>query len=324
MIDSDDRIAEANPALAEMLGWSREELRGRELSSFGQDLVEASLHRELIQETRSSYCVEKRYQCKHDGYLWGRTTVWVRPAHERDRCAIGMIEDITREKSAEGHLRDQETVAEIGKMATIVAHQVKNPLAGISGALQIIQDRFPAASDERGILTAIQQRLYDLDQTVDAIVGYARAGQPQLTRLSISHVVSHAVDEILAAYPEISVEVSGTEDLEIAADATMLNVLFSQLLQNAAEAMNGSGEISVYIRAEGRSCLVAVRDHGAGVPAEHREQLFAPFFTTKSRATGLGLALALRIARAHGGDISHEPTSSGGATFVVQLASRRP
>jgi len=324
LVDREDHIVEANQALGEMLGCTADELRGRELTDFDPGFRDDPvLFRELTEHVRDSYSVERRYRRKDGGVTWGRTTVWVIPANgmHEGRYAIGIVEDITRQKRAEQELRDQETLAEIGKMAAVVAHQVKNPLAGIGGALQIIRDRFSTDADERGIIEEIQLRLRELDQTVDAVVRYARAGEPHFARLAISQIVRSSARKLTELeFPGIRVEVSGGDDVKLNGDAVMLDTLFSHLLRNAAEEMEGRGQVTVSISASDHDCVVSVSDRGPGCPVEDREHIFAPFFTTKARASGLGLALARRVARAHGGEVACETERyAGGATFVVRL-----
>lgn len=220
--------------------------------------------------------------------------------------------------------RARDALSHLGAMAGMVAHEVRNPIAGLVGGLQIIRGALNEASSERDIIGVMIARLRSLDRTIEELLVFARPSSPDLAPAKMRALLSENA-RVLTLDPEragINVEIAG-EEVEIEADSDLLGCVFLNLMINAAQAMRGRGTIQVVAsrarsdRGEDR-CRIEVRDSGPGVPKEDRERIFEPFVTTKSKGTGLGLAIARRGVEAHGGTL--ELTESNvGAVFVVSL-----
>jgi signal transduction histidine kinase len=149
---------------------------------------------------------------------------------------------------------------------------------------------------------------------------FARPPQPRFEPVEMGRLLGGTASLLHGdpALAHIRVTLSGTSP-PIAADPGLLQIVFLNLLINAAHAISGAGDIQVTISSGDSRCLVRVRDTGPGIPAEIRQRIFTPFFTTKARGTGLGLATAKRVIDAHHGRIDVECPPEGGTTVVVEL-----
>jgi signal transduction histidine kinase len=220
-------------------------------------------------------------------------------------------------------LRDQNALVQLGKMAAVVAHEVRNPLAGIKGALQVIGGRLPAAGQEQAIVNDIIARLDTLNAIVQDLLLFARPIQPALATVPVSAVIEETVrlfrqDLSMAG---VTVDVERSPAL-VTVDAQQLKLVLLNLLLNGAQAMRGRGRIIVRTTRGESTHTIQIIDEGPGLPAEAREHLFEPFFTTRHRGTGLGLVTARRIMEAHGGRVSLDCPPGGGTVAALTLPAR--
>jgi PAS domain S-box-containing protein len=237
-----------------------------------------------------------------------------------ERKFTGILHDLTARLRMEEQLREQAAMARLGEMAAIIAHEIKNPLAGIRGAVQVIGGRLAADSREAAIMKEIVTRIDGLNNLMKDLLLFARPPQPRPAPVDISNLV-RSTAALLTEDPSLAtvgVEVEGTAQ-PVMADAELLKIVFVNLLMNAAHAMEGHGVIRVSVVPADQVCHVVVQDSGPGIPPDVRERIFAPFFTTKSRGTGLGLPTAKRIVEAHAGQIEIDCPPGGGTTVTVQL-----
>jgi len=232
--------------------------------------------------------------------------------------------DITDRKRQEDQLREQAALARLGQMAAVVAHEVKNPIAGIRGALQVIGSRMSADSGDRRVVTDIIARLDGLNRIVQDLLVFARPRPLRAEPVDLRALLDTTAEHIRRdpALAGAVVEVQGGEAM-IQGDAEALQIVFQNVLQNAAQAIAGAGRIDVLLATMNGTCNVTISDHGPGMPAEVREKAFEAFFTTKHRGTGLGLPTARRMVEAHGGSIALDETPGGGTRVSIALPISR-
>jgi signal transduction histidine kinase len=232
----------------------------------------------------------------------------------------GILHDLTERTRIEAQLREQAALARLGEMAAVIAHKVKNPLAGIRGAIQVIGGRLPKDSKDALITQEIVSRIDALNVLMKDLLMFARPPQPKTSPVELNALVRSTAD-LLSADPAlkgIHVEVEGSAPA-VLADPDLLKIVFVNLLVNGAHAMEGKGILRVGIGSQGRAAEVAFRDNGPGIPENVRARIFTPFFTTKSRGSGLGLPTAKRLVEARHGTINIECPPTGGTTVRVQL-----
>jgi signal transduction histidine kinase len=206
-------------------------------------------------------------------------------------------------------------------MAAVIAHEVKNPLAGIRGAIQVFTSRMPAQEGtSTTVLKEIVARIDALDQMMKDLLLYARPPKPKHAPTELVSLVTSTADLLTQdpAFHEVDVQIDGQAP-PVAADAEMLRIVFQNLLINGGHAMKGKGRIRVAVDTIDSTCQIAFSDAGPGIPNEIREKIFTPFFTTKARGSGLGLPTAKRFIEAHNGQIAIEFPPAGGTTVVIRL-----
>jgi signal transduction histidine kinase len=208
-------------------------------------------------------------------------------------------------------------------MAAVVAHEVRNPLAGIKGAMQVLMSRRPAGDAELPVMRDIVGRIDSLSELINDLMLYARPRPPRLSVIELRPLVSDAVTIVRRdpAGQTIEIAVEG-EDVSAAVDGEMLRAAVLNLVLNAAQAMGGQGRITVRLGRRDSLATIEVRDSGPGIPADIRDRVLEPFFTTKARGGGLGLPIARRTAELHGGSLTLECPEAGGTIVTVSIPVR--
>jgi two-component system, LuxR family, sensor kinase FixL len=232
----------------------------------------------------------------------------------------GILHDLTARVALETQLREQAALTRLGEMAAVVAHEVKNPLTGIRGAVQIIGSRLPAGSRDAEVVKEIVARIDALNDLMKDLLLFARPPQPRLAPTDPRPILETVVNLVRQdpGAREIAIQVEGTSDT-VVADQELLKLVIQNLLLNAVHAITGPGSIQIDVRTIGSMCRMTVTDSGPGIPPEIREKLFTPFFTTKARGTGLGLSTAKRFVEAQGGTIAIDCPPTGGTTVSIEL-----
>ena len=232
----------------------------------------------------------------------------------------GILHDLTARVQLESQLREHAALTRLGEMAAVVAHEVKNPLTGIRGAVQIIGSRLPAGSRDAEVIKEIVSRIDALNDLMKDLLLFARPPQPRMASVDPVPILTTVIG-LVRQDPSargVAIEVDG-DSPAIHADAELLKLILQNLLLNAVHAVQGKGSIRVVVRASDEMCTIAIADTGPGISPEVREKLFTPFFTTKSRGTGLGLSTAKRFMEAQGGSIAIDCAAGGGTTVLIQF-----
>jgi signal transduction histidine kinase len=236
------------------------------------------------------------------------------------RKFTGILHDLSARVQMEARLREQMALAKLGEMAAVIAHEIKNPLAGISGAIQMLASDLGQNSETSAIVQDILERIDSLDRMTKEMLLFARPPEPRRSQVEVDQLLD-ATARFLREDPalrQVSVEVKGVSP-PVSADPEMLRVVFQNLFINAGHAMQGRGRLAVTVNADQTSCRVSVADSGPGIPVEMRDRVFTPFFTTKTRGSGLGLPTAKRFVEAHRGELSLDCPPGGGTTVHVRL-----
>lgn len=240
--------------------------------------------------------------------------------------------DITERKRLEAELTRAAQLSLVGELAAGLAHEIKNPLAGIQGAVDVLIERRKQGDPERLALEDVRGEVERIDRTVRALLERARPRSVRLEHKSLTEAVRRAVQ--LAQHQaaarnlrndKISIEFESPDDLLVMPiDAAQMEDAVLNLILNAIEAVDGE-ECCVTVRLQARhagarsEAIIEVEDNGHGIPPEDLQRVFNPFFTTTEGGTGLGLVAVRRIARAHGGDVGVRSQPRHGSTFTIRL-----
>ena len=325
-IDERGAIRSFNPAAERLFGWSQAEVLGRNVNVLMPD----------------------PYRREHDGYLAayresgrpriigiGREVTGLRrdgttfPCH-LSVCEVatpdgvlfaGTIRDLSDLRRVEDEASRARTLAAIGEMSASIAHEIKNPLAAISAVLQNLRDRPDTQEPSRALMDEALAQVRRLDERVHDLLLFSRSWNPRRRPVDLRAIVERVVaaTEGVALYARVRFRVDAPPEVPLVADRSMLEQVLLNLFQNAAEAMEGGGEIRCAIERSPSGITAAVEDDGPGIPPETRETLFRPFFTTKKAGTGLGLANCLKMMEAHGGTISVDAARSRGTRIILRF-----
>jgi PAS domain S-box-containing protein len=269
---------------------------------------------------------EIRNRAKDGGFYWVDTTIVPFPDERgRPRQYMAIRGDITERKLAQQQLAEQAALTRLGEMAAVVAHEVRNPLAGIAGVMQVLRGRQPEGAPERQVMTEVLARVDALNRTLEDLLQFARPRPLKLTRVPLDTLLRETVrlfesDERCTG---VKVEVPAC-DAVLRVDVDYLHQALLNLLLNAAQAMKGQGSVRVTVDRLDDRVRIQVADRGPGIPQELRPRVFEPFFTTKHRGTGLGLALVRKAVEQHGGEVRFDCPDEGGTVFHISLPLEPP
>lgn len=309
LVDSDScRVMRANPAARGLLGASEELLGGVDVRLLFHGALASPRELEALSD-HAGPLGEEIDLVTADG-----RRVAVELSANRIRLSEGeaflcVLHDLSERKRLEQRAVDSERLAAIGEMAASVAHEVRNPLTGILGALEVIQPRFAPDDPAAEIMGEIRTRLDDLNDYIRDLLLYAKPVIVERKELRFADLAQQSLSLLRPAggEGESRIEVQdGLGTRTFLADPFQLQQALSNLVLNALHAVGeaGSGRVFLTGTLQGDRVVLEVEDEGAGIAEGLRERIFQPFFTTKRKGSGLGLAISRRIFRAHGGDLT--------------------
>ena len=332
--DLDDRIIFWNKSAEVMYGWLAQEVIGRKTTDFlfrriAPDYQDAQ--RILLErgEWRGEF-----NQVTKDGQELIVETRWTLVRDDAGNPIQKMVvnTDITEATRLQAEFQRAAQLSVVGELAAGLAHEIKNPLAGIQGAVDILIRRRDPNDPEREALEGIRHEVMRIDATVRALLARARPRALSPSQTSLVELTLRAVDvgrsQAIGAIGRgrrVVVDFEAPkEDVVMAADASQIEDAVLNLIINAIEAIETQGKITVRVlKAEneelGEEAIIEVADTGAGISEENLREIFNPFFTTTEGGTGLGLPAVRRIARAHGGRVSVTSQIGQGSTFRIHL-----
>jgi len=220
-----------------------------------------------------------------------------------------------------------EYLATLGELAAGLAHEIRNPLAGIAGVIEIIGRDLPSTSPARAVVKDVRLEVVQINRILTDLLETARPHPPQMRLSNLNTTVEHAVmlarQQVLSK--PIKIELQKAPDLpEVEHDSDQIHQVLLNLLLNGVQAIEGAGTVHVEIGSRGDCATVVVSDSGRGISPQHLPNIFRPFFTIKGSGTGLGLSLARRIVEEHHGRIEVSSLVGKGSKFEVGLPFRTP
>ena len=326
MTDQRGVITYVNDQFCSISQYSRQELLGQDHRIVNSGHHSKEFIRDLWRTIANGrvWRGEIRNRAKDGSFYWVDTTIVpFLDGRGKPRQYLAIRSNITARKEAEAQLREQAALLHLGELTAMVAHEVRNPLTGLRGSLQILDGRFPSAGPEREVIRTMIQRIDGLNAKVNDLLQYAKPTPLLLRPVAVLPLVREAATSAAAAMgqgaPAISVQGSAASAV---GDPDALRAALLNLALNACQASPGGG-VEIEVIPEDCRCRVAVRDRGPGLPQTVRDRLFEPFVTTRVEGTGLGLAIVKRLIEQQGGQISFTDRPGGGTEAIVSLPLAR-
>ena len=242
------------------------------------------------------------------------------------------FQDVTDFKKLERDSRQRQRLAAVGEMAAGIAHEIRNPLASMSGSIQILREELPLTDDQAQLMDIVLRESERLNDTIQSFLSYARPQRFSVAKFDIRRIVNDAAillrnsSDVIEGH-KIEVHVPPNEVL-FEADENQIRQIVWNLATNGLRAMREGGTLTLGARIElgdrdeAESIVLEVADEGVGIPAEELDAIFQPFRGTFAKGTGLGLAIVHRIVSDYGGEIQVTSTPGVGTTIVVRLPAR--
>jgi PAS domain S-box-containing protein len=292
-------------------------------------------HPEVVRQLISSFEMHllpnrAEMRLRPTGKVIGYTLAFVKADNGEVAGVAMFFKDLTRVEQLEERERLRDRLAAVGEMAAAIAHEVKNPLAGIEVMAGLLRRKIPDIPDAQAVLTDIIAEAKMANAIVQEVLEFVRPIRLQVEHTAVGDALHQAVHlaDTKAERGSIHVAVDVPAELpQIQADHHQLTQLFTNLLINAYEAMDGKGRVTItgsrFRQDDGGDGREAVRielqDDGPGMAADVAERVFDPFFTTKAQGSGLGLAIVRKIVDAHDGQIDLRTAAGGGTLIRVTL-----
>ncbi len=310
-IDEKGTIQSFNPAAARIFGYSSDEVIGQEIAILMPETDGSQHHDYMGSYLRSG---EKKIigigreviGKRKDGTTFPMYLA-VSEVHLRDEVKFtGIVRDLTDFKQLQEKVLQAQSLATIGEMAASIAHEIKNPLAGISGAIEVLRDGLEAEDPSREIMDEVVAQVRRLDNRVRELLMLSKPWHPekQLCNLrTLIEKISVTAQE-QESFAQVQFIFKGKKAVMAPVDPTFFEQVIWNVLHNASQAMPDGGEIRYSFRVKEGFVFLTVADTGTGIPEHQQDRIFRPFFTTKTRGTGLGLAICRKIMQAQGGSIA--------------------
>ena len=244
--------------------------------------------------------------------------------------AVGVLRDLTEQVATQQRLIQREKLASLGEMAAAVAHEIRNPLGGIKMATRLLASGdIDSGRIPQEMAQSIVSGIVEIERIIADLLEYARETRLDLGEYPLARILVPALEAAAAPGERRRVRIiaHGLEDsVSAMVDGPRLRQVFANVLKNAVEAVEAhlDGLVDVRLSQRGAAAVVEIADNGPGIPAEARERIFLPFFTTKTNGTGLGLAIVKKIMDLHGGEIEVESVPGHGTTVRLVIPRAGP
>jgi two-component system sensor histidine kinase PilS (NtrC family) len=326
-MDLQGNIASWNPAAEQITGYHYDEIKSRWQQVFGDGLKGIFGHTDALKARPFRFDGQIM---KKDGStaILGMTASLLKDEANAIRGIILIFQDITKMIEMEEQVRTQERLATVGSLAAGIAHEIRNPLASLSGSIQVLQGELDLHGDNKHLMDIVVRETERLNTIITEFLDYARLKNAQNDQIELLPILDETI-MLLKNCRDCScdVRISHTigPDVVIRGDAQRLRQVFWNLLINACQAMPQGGEIVMGARPFTRAnddtswWEISIADTGRGIAYDDRDKIFNPFFTTKTGGTGLGLAIVYRIIEDHRGTITVDSVPGKGTQFIIRL-----
>lgn len=334
-LDNHLRVTYVNRAAEYISGFGHQEMKGREIGEIFPKIV-PFLHPRKSSPTDSRPTKPARDEFRfrrRDGATLhlGFSQSVLKDPHDREFGLILIFQDLTELRRMEEQVRRMDRLAVVGELAAGIAHEIKNPLASLSGSIQVLRDELHLEPVHRRLMDIVLREAERLNALVYEFLLFSRPAKAVEGSVEVNQVINDTL-VVLQNSREmaktIEIHKTLTDDLRIRIDPQQLQQVIWNLMLNAVQEMKGGGTLSIAtaIRSEAdggdgrkRFAQISISDTGPGIPPEYQDKIFDPFFTSKESGTGLGLTIVHRIVENYDGKISLKSDCPNGTTFVLNF-----
>jgi two-component system, NtrC family, sensor histidine kinase PilS len=324
--DLEGTIYTFNLAASEITGLRPEEVRGSSVYSiFGDIREQIRLSLDAVEAGEAAPRFEASLQTP-DGFAvrigYGISQLFSQ-SHEPTGLII-TFQDLTEIRSMEESVRRKDRLAAVGRVAAGLAHEIRNPLGAMRGAIQVLDSTTARGSAQAELMDIILKESDRLNRIITNFLNYARPGASEFTETDVAETIRETI-KLIRHSPDVReghtlIDQSGTKPVMISADAAQLKQIFWNLARNALQAMPDGGRLRFRLESiPNNRVRISIEDTGAGMSQDQVEQLFEPFSTSTTGGTGLGLSIVYQIVRDHNGTISVRSIEGAGTTIVIEL-----
>lgn len=316
-MDASWKVVKVNASACNILGTDEKALHGRDGHEVFADIIADHDRRSAIQVMHGRG--ELRHTAPSGRKLWlGYSLSPLRDALGQDIGRLLVFTDLTELKALEEQAALRKRLSSLGEMAAGIAHELRNPMGVISGYTRMLGKK--VGPDAIPTVDAISEEVEVMEKIISDFLSFARPRSLELAEINLRALVSGCLEKAASASPRnVRLGVSVDSGISLKGDELLLRQVLVNLIQNAMEATPDGGEVSVSARVDGKRVELRVTDTGHGIDRSIADSVFNPFFTTKDKGTGLGLALVHRIVTSHSGTITIESPEQGGTAFVLRL-----
>jgi len=313
MINRQGRIRSFNHAAQEITGYPFEAVYDRRVDEFFPQL-QLKKHAQYPLISRAEAQIENQ---QHEKIVLGYATMPIRGHQNAEDGLLVTFQDLTQLKIVEAQLQRADRLASVGRLAAGMAHEIRNPLASISGSVQLLLEESQLRPQDQRLMQIVQREAERLSKLLSDFLDYARPRPLCKINLSLAGFLKEFQDFVSgdSRFGEIHINIHCPADARLYVDSDMLRQALWNLLVNAADAMQGQGTLSLDYDPVKK--ILQVSDTGPGIAPDIRSTVFDPFFSTKEQGTGLGLATVHSFMELHDGQIYLTESTRGGAAFQL-------
>jgi two-component system sensor histidine kinase PilS (NtrC family) len=322
-VDADSHVINANDAAMEILGRQASDNFGDSLEDLSPQLAALVANSPIDQDA-----VHGEVTHLKDNGAKRILGVSHSPLLDHNGNTVGRIvnfQDLTEVRALEEKIKRAERLTVVGTLAAGIAHEIRNPLASISGSIELLSTSPQADEESAALMEIVTREVKRLNAMITDLLAYSNPRTPNMMQIDLRVLIRETlrVFEQDPEFGEVTATFEGdtdTQSLPLEADPELLRQTIWNMLRNGAEAaMKGGKEVTVSAEASGEHALIRFRDSGPGIAQEYVAKVFDPFFTTKAGGTGLGLAMVHGTVTDHGGSISVDTEIGKGTTFELRL-----
>ena len=326
VLDSSGRVGSMNSAGLQILGLNEEDLRLGGLD----DVFKGIPIGELCEKSIGGYLNRWEGTFRDEDGRARTLGLSISRLKEPEKGFVVVYQDLSDFRSLEDKVRKSEQLTALGRMAASIAHEVRNPLASMSGSIQILQSTLDLKGEDRKLMDIVLTETRRLNHLVEGFLSYARPPDPRFEDVDLREVISETVDFLKSSIRSEDIDLRTElpeEPVILSLDVSQIRQIIINLVKNSIDAVDGSGKISICLeRGEnkgGSVTLLSVTDDGSGIPEKVLPEVFEPFMTTREGGSGLGLAIVYQLLQAHQASIDVSSVEDAGTTFTISLPEWR-